>query len=430
MVEKINPMSLYALMVSMVLAGAGLGILLKLQNNVTSKGSRFEHPYIQLLTMFIGEHLCIYVYLFQKRTLVKQYGSVQASPGMQKAIAEGMKTNINPLLLAIPMSCDFLASTLLLIAYINIPASVAQMMGGFVVFIVAIFSIIFLKRVLYRHHWAGLVLIFTGIAMVAATVLLYKKSKSDDGSPVLGISLMVASILIQGVQFIVEEKLLGDYYLSPMYAVGWEGITGTILCCIVLPILQFIPCTAEICNNGKVENSKVAFEQIGASGKLAIFLILNVFLVGAMNGLGMAVTKYASAANRVTLQQSKTVIVWVFFLIYKGGGHEKFYVLQLGGFLVLLCGVILYNEIVSIPILGFDQYTKAALARKGLGKDSGRHSTTDKDAQLPLVNDTTEYAQNSPKGYDYQRNYKRLKDKMEIQADSDTGAHDMKIEEN
>lgn len=73
------------------------------------------------------------------------------------------------------------------------------MMGGFIVFIVSIFSIIFLKRKLYRHHWTGLVLIFVGIGLVALSVLIAKKSSSSENeNPVLGISMMVGSILIQG----------------------------------------------------------------------------------------------------------------------------------------------------------------------------------------------------------------------------------------
>lgn len=437
MAEKIHPVALYTLMALMVLSGAGLGILLKLQNNVIAKGQPFEHPFIQLLTMFLGEHLCIYVYLIQKRQLVKKYGTYESSPGVQRAKAEGMKTDINPLLLAIPMCCDATASTLLLIAYINISASIAQMMGGFVVFVVAIMSIIFLGRKLYRHHWTGLVLIFIGICMVAATALIYKGDDSgDDGNAVLGVAMMIGSILVQGVQYIVEEKLLGSYYLSPMKAVGWEGITGVCLTAVLLVILQFIPCTINgVCNNGKVENTKVAAEQIGASAPLIIYLVLNIIMVGGMNGLGMAVTKYASAANRVTLQQSKTVMVWVFFLIYQGGGHEKFYWLQLGGFLVMLIGVILYNEIIELPILGFNQYTKRALNQKLVNRGSVNSraggDTVDEDDNLKqiLVSDSTQYTQSSPKSYDYQRNYKRLKDKMEKDAERPTNEHSIEIRE-
>eukprot|EP00345_Euplotes_harpa_P002009 CAMPEP_0168322678 /NCGR_PEP_ID=MMETSP0213-20121227/3034_1 /TAXON_ID=151035 /ORGANISM="Euplotes harpa, Strain FSP1.4" /LENGTH=218 /DNA_ID=CAMNT_0008324615 /DNA_START=86 /DNA_END=742 /DNA_ORIENTATION=- len=218
----------------MILSGAGLGIVLKLMDTAEAYDEPFEHPYFQCLIMFVGESLCIFIYLYQRQSLVREFGSVQASPGMKKAVQEGMKTDINPLLFAVPMLCDSTASCLLLIAYINVPASIAQMMGGFVVFIVAIFSIIFLKRKLYRHHWTGMVLIFIGIGLVALSALTGKSSDSSNKNPVLGISMMIGSILIQGCQYIVEEKLLGSCYLSPMKVVGWEGITGTIFWCIAL----------------------------------------------------------------------------------------------------------------------------------------------------------------------------------------------------
>jgi len=66
------------------------------------------------------------------------------------------------------------------------------------------------------------------------------------------------------------------------------------------------------------------------------YSILYILGIGAMNGLGMIVTKYASAANRVTLTQTKTLLVWLFFLFYKGKGHEEFKGLQLGGFIVVV----------------------------------------------------------------------------------------------
>lgn len=103
MADKLNPIALYTLMVTMVLSGACLGIVLKLMDTTVSKGEMFEHPYFQCLIMFAGESLCMVIYLYQRYSLVKEYGSIQASPGMKKAVQEGMKTDVNPLLFAIPM---------------------------------------------------------------------------------------------------------------------------------------------------------------------------------------------------------------------------------------------------------------------------------------------------------------------------------------
>ena len=428
MAEKISSIVLNILIFLMLASSSVLGIMIKLMDSVEVNGETFEHPFVQSFIMFMGESLCIFVYLYQKYRIVQEYGSVMASPGMRKAVEEGMKTDINPLLFAIPMLCDASASTLLLIGYINIPASIVMMLGGFIVLIVAIMSMIFLGAKQYRHHWLGISFIFVGIGMVAATALTSKDGNANK-NPVLGIGMMIGSILIQGCQYIIEEKLLGSYYLNPMKVVGWEGITGLTLFSILLPILQFIPCKNDVCSNGVVEDTKLAMTQISKSGLLIIFVIGNIVLVGGMNGMGMAVTKYASSASRVTLSQAKTVIVWLFFLFahmfINVSVKETFSFLQLGGFVIMLFGIIIYNEILILPILGLDASTKANLAKAKLRSKSlnveNEDGNFEDETEIIVTNDAMDYAPSSPKRYDYQRNYKRLQNQMENKAKHSLG---------
>jgi len=63
-----------------------------------------------------------------------------------KAKKLDMPTNINPLLIAIPASCDFMGSSLMFVALTMVPASVYQMMRGIIVVITALFSMAFLGR--------------------------------------------------------------------------------------------------------------------------------------------------------------------------------------------------------------------------------------------------------------------------------------------
>lgn len=87
----------------------------------------FTHPYIQTTFMFLGEFM-VFGFLGIKILLdkrAKDQGEVQvASPGTQQAAAVKMKTNINPLLLAIPASCDVCGTTLMYLALVMVPASV------------------------------------------------------------------------------------------------------------------------------------------------------------------------------------------------------------------------------------------------------------------------------------------------------------------
>lgn len=63
-------------------------------------------------------------------------------------------------------------------------------------------------------------------------------SDSDSGSTttVLGILLLLFAQCFTGGQFVVEEKLLGGYYLNPLYVVGLEGLWGCTIYAIILPI--------------------------------------------------------------------------------------------------------------------------------------------------------------------------------------------------
>lgn len=223
--------------------------------------------------MFIGESICMLAFVYELYTARKTYGGYEQSPAVIEATKKGKSININPLLFAIPMICDAIGSTLLLFAYLYIPVSVAQMMQGSIVFVTAILSIVFLRRRLFRHHWTGLVLVFVGICLVGLSVIV--AGKDDDGDqPILGICLMIGSILIQGSQFIVEEKLFADYYLAPLRVVGWEGIWGTILFLILLPILQFISCDDQFCSvTGYVEDSWFAMRQAWHNPFTLIMLI-------------------------------------------------------------------------------------------------------------------------------------------------------------
>ena len=107
------------------------------------------------------------------------------------------------------------------------------MLGGLLVLIVAILSVLFLHRKQHRHHWLGIFLLFVGIAMVAVAAVTNQEGTATK-NPYLGVPILITSITIKSVQYVIEEKLLGSYYLHPMKIVGWEGIFGTIFFSVIL----------------------------------------------------------------------------------------------------------------------------------------------------------------------------------------------------
>jgi len=115
---------------------------------------------------------------------------------LKDAVAKGLKTSINPLMLFLPSICDNMSSSLMFIALGFIPASVYQMTRGIIVFITAMMSVIFLKRTLYRHHITALIFIVGGIAVVGVAVMLFKNTDKPDDNDyhmLAGIMIMVVA---------------------------------------------------------------------------------------------------------------------------------------------------------------------------------------------------------------------------------------------
>jgi hypothetical protein len=126
----------------------------------------------------------------------------------------------------------------------------------------------------------------------------------------------------------------------------------------------------------------------------------------------VTVTKNASSAQRSTIDTSRTVLVWIVSLATGAEHLDPLQTpLQLIGFVLLVSGTLVYNEIVVIHYWGFDQNTKAAIAKreKQAGLLEGREvlRTTDADE------DGTYMAQSPHAAYDAARQKRKVQMKLE-----------------
>jgi hypothetical protein len=107
----------------------------------------FNQPFWQCAVMFVGELLCLGVYGIKTYMNKDKNKITEGNAGLIARVnADGkpVRTNINPLLLAIPAACDTIGSTLMNIALTMVPASIYQMMRGIVVIITAGMARVFL----------------------------------------------------------------------------------------------------------------------------------------------------------------------------------------------------------------------------------------------------------------------------------------------
>ena len=139
---------------------------------------------------------------------------------------------------------------------------------------------------------------------------------------------------------------------------------------------------------------------------IALQAIGIIISISGFNACGVAITKYASAAQRSTVDTCRTLLIWVMALLlgqeHLCGGLS---VGQVGGFIILIVGTLVYNEIVVVPCGLLSYNTKQAMASRNVGMLDGSEYETKKDMN---------YIATSPARYDNTRNMRNIEAKMSM----------------
>jgi len=296
--------------------------------------------------------------------------------------------------LLLPASlCDMCGTSLMYVALTLTSAASFQMIRGAVIIFTGINSMIFLKAKLKWFQWTGMVVVLCGLIIVGLPDILYpaestcylEPNRTDlftglndakvpnyefdvyrleaicpaDGAEsavsgeILGDALIVGAQLIVSFQMVYEEKVLSNYDIQPLQAVGWEGFWGFCGMTTALVIFYFIPISDPSWSYDPtppyvLEDALDGFIQLGNNPLLLIAILGTVFSIAFFNFAGLTVTKELSATTRMVLDSVRTLVIWLFSIII---GWQKFQYLQLIGFVVLLAGMSLYNDLLIMPTI-------------------------------------------------------------------------------
>jgi len=124
--------------------------------------------------MFIGEIACYLVFMWYKVHYKTQYEEERV-----ESLASGATDKINILYFAIPAFCDFISSTISFFSMNLMPLSVQYMFNGGNIIMTGIFSVVFLKRKLYRQNFFGMFLNVFGLAFMGFFALVVDPDTDD-----------------------------------------------------------------------------------------------------------------------------------------------------------------------------------------------------------------------------------------------------------
>ncbi|KAL4470183.1 hypothetical protein ABPG74_011794 [Tetrahymena malaccensis] len=357
-----TPLQIKLLLVAQILCGLSSGLLYKQQQRSVVNGVEFNHPFMQTYLMFMGEALCYVLFLVYKKVYPQQY-----KKECEDAVQEGLKLNPSKFLFAIPTLCDFTTTTVGFFAMYMMPLSINYMINGGNLIVISVFSVIFLKKVLYRHHYMGLFFNILGLIVIGVSAL-QNASDGDNSSLLLGIILQCCTFFTGSTQSIVEEKFFRNYHLNPFEFVGYEGFWGLLITMAGLNIFTHVDCPSMIqdCPDGKMESVPGFFDQVFTiegeyQPTLLIVVILTIFAIFFLNGIALSITKYLSALTRSVVASVVPFAIWMATLAL---GWEEFNYIQLIGYIIITFGSLIYNEIINIPIFNMNYYTKEKIAQR------------------------------------------------------------------
>jgi drug/metabolite transporter (DMT)-like permease len=260
-------------------------------------------------------------------------------------------------LLGLPACCDITGTTLMNVGLLFVAASIYQMTRGALVLFVGLFSVLFLKRKLFLYHWASLVIVVLGVAIVGLAGAIYSGDKNSTAPKednlelirsamlsirdvtaqaaepevirtILGIFLIAFAQIFTATQFCLEEFILEKYALEPLKVVAWEGLFGFIVTVVLQIILHF---TVGVSNNGKYGyfDAQEGYREIFTNRAIGISSLAIMVSIGGFNFFGLSVTRSISATSRSIIDTCRTLFIWIVSL---GLGWESFKWLQVVGF--------------------------------------------------------------------------------------------------
>lgn len=372
------------------------------------KGNRvfFEKPWFQDWMMFLSLAItCVFyfVHLFKNRYKEKKKSRNQS-------LKQGLMTNVEEVLIekeknqkwiwlkiSVPAVCDLFSNIFFNIGLLWLSVSIQQMLRCAEIIYVALFTVFYRKRKLFRYEIIGVTLVTLAIVLLGTVAIVDEyanvdfsisghsssssssaflsslspsssfsslsrspSSPSTQNRPLYLVILSVVFVLIgagtQAFQAIVEEKVLHDNGCHPLYVLSFEGMWGLIfITCIVFPIVYFIPGTD---GDGIHEDTWDTLVMLGNSWQVGLFCVLYVLSSSLYAIVFMYITDIANALTNTVIQQMRNLTVWGFSLFvyyvistYYGESWDYLSFGELGAFAVLSLGVLIFNGLVKVPCI-------------------------------------------------------------------------------
>ena len=224
------------------------------------------------------------------------------------------------------------------------------------VLFVALFSAIAFKQ--YRLDFdlpqvVGILMVIVGLLGICVTSMMLDGEQDSAPNNVLGIVMVIVGSAFSSIVFVMEEVVFRKSSLQGLHAVGSEGFWGTLLYVFIIFTLDvgLTPSDEPSYDSPpgfkKIEDLSQFSYEMGQNWRLPLYLVLYVLSISFYALSSLEITNQVSAVARSMFDSAKTLLVWLFSLLF---GWEKPDALgtplKLVCYVVVVIGTLIYNRVV------------------------------------------------------------------------------------
>lgn len=345
--------------VSFVLCNLLASIIEKVTYIIKSNGTNeygyhsFTKPYFYTATSMLGTALSIVVYVifFRKSNKDEPLFSCFFSmfvPGILD-------------LFQVCISC-------VTIAYVGL--SIDYMLKSGSVVGVAIIAALVFKRKFKSYQIAGLVVVMISLFVIGLASLLGAGRPVETNIPTKWVAvilfLKILSEFGYAGQMSYEQYFTQKKHLHPTHVTGLEGIWSFLIAAlIILPVLNVTPGSSDgVLHEDIVDSFVMIKNNLGIIVSLLFVIIIDIIFTV----ISVYMTALTSAVTRILIELLGTILVWVFEIVsfkvimsnpkwrpYADLGEEwtNWSWLELGGYLILIIGLLIYHGTPKIPCFDY-----------------------------------------------------------------------------
>lgn len=220
---------------------------------------------------------------------------------------------------------------------------------------VGILSKYIIKHPFKKHHYISVTLVIIGIIFIILSPNVLNIEKSN----IKFFLILFLFSFFTALQEVLEKYLMHYEYITPFHVVFYEGCFGL---CFVFFIFLF----CLICNNKLLEESFYpCLKEFIHIDLLNFFLFISFVLLSfGANTTLMLTNFYYSPSHRSISDSIEILIIWINNVIFEFP-NLLLIIVNFIGFIFIIFGVLVYNEILICHFFNLDSQTKVEISLRG-----------------------------------------------------------------